>query len=86
MSLSDSEEFKRDSGQDSAEGWGFLCLCGVLVLVCVICVFPLKLQDSKMPVLNGKLQSHKCHLCSLSPKRCAYCGRGCWKPSAVYVL
>lgn len=39
-----------------------------------------------MPVLNGKLQSHKCHLCSLSPKRCAYCGRGCWKPSAVYVL
>lgn len=65
---------------------GFLCLCGVLFLVCVFCGFPLQLQDFKILSLNGKLQSHECHLYSLSPPMCAYCGKWCWKPPAVYGL
>lgn len=66
------------SGQDSAEGWGsWVWWC--------VCVCP-KLQDFKIPALNVKLQSHKCHVCSLSPKWLAYCGKYRWKPSAVYVL
>ena len=78
--VSKSKHFKfrrrNCSGQDSTEDWtgglfGF---------------FPLKLQHFKIPALNVKLQSHRCHLCSWGPKWCAHCGRRRWKPSAAHAL